>query len=213
MKNIMITDVTEKNFIIDFFKNKPNGRFLEIGANDGEPTQDTEPMWGLVEKGWSGVYCEPNPISCAKLISNILPYKDKIQVFNGAVSMNNNEGLVDFYLSLQTRMSSSLDPTWSKKQYYYKPEHQQYPMITSMVSFQSLIDFVGNDFDCISIDVENNSAVVSDLLMSIDWGQFKNCKVLCLEAATSKVIEYLKTFNYTEFIKTPVHNLLCIKPT
>ena len=215
--------IIEKYFIQDFFKDQPTGRFLEIGACNGDTNEDSEPMWTLVEKGWSGVYCEPNPISCASLIENIFPYKDKIQIFNGAISLPNSpSGLEDFHLCLDIPSISSFSLDWpeclTKSEHWL--EHfsnlkiypdKQISIITNTVSFQTLIDKVGNDFDCISIDIEANLTNVEELIMSIDWGQFKNCKLLCLEIGGGRYGAYLEKFGFISQIKTKNHNIICLK--
>jgi hypothetical protein len=216
-------EIIEKYFIQDFFKDQPTGRFLEIGAKDGEPDMDSEPMWTLVEKGWSGVYCEPNPISCASLIENILPYKDKIQIFNGAISLPESPGrLEDFHLCFDIPSISSFDVDWqeqtTKGDYWLEhfphlklDTNRQISIITNTVTFQTLIDKVGNDFDCISIDIETGLDKVEELIMSIDWGQFKNCKLLCLETSGNKYLAHLEKFGFTSHLVTKNNNIICLK--
>ena len=216
-------EIIEKYFIQDFFKDQPTGRFLEIGARDGEPDMDSEPMWTLVEKGWSGVYCEPNPISCASLIENILPYKDKIQIFNGAISLPDSPSrLEDFHICLDIPSISSFDVDWqeqiTKGDYWLEhfshlklDTNRQISIITNTVTFQTLIDKVGNDFDCISIDIETRLDKVEELIMSIDWGQFKNCKLLCLEINGNKCLGHLEKFGFSSHLKTKNGNIICLK--
>jgi hypothetical protein len=206
-------EIIEKYFVEDFFKDKPIGKFLEIGADNGGLGSDAEPMWGLVEKGWFGVYCEPNPISCAKLIENSMPYRDQIKIFNGAISLDGTSKLEDFYLSLDFSPISSLDKQWADK--IGNPVHMNkeswLPIITNTIDFQRFIDKVGNDFDCISIDIENESSCVDRLIMSIDWAQFKNCKLLCIETTKFGIEDYLKTFGFDYILETKNNNCICIK--
>jgi len=181
--NISMQDITMKQYVINFFKNKPTGRFLEIGADDGGPKDDTEPFWSLVEKGWSGVYCEPNPMSCATLIKNVMPYGDKIKIFNGAIAPTT--GIKDFYISMETGGSSSFDPNWMQQQDFYLPEHTQFPIITKTLTLSSLLDYVGWDFDAISVDIECKDYEVEEIFNNIDISKLTNCKLIIMEIGTN----------------------------
>ena len=205
-----MTDIIEKHFIVDFFKNQPTGKFLEIGSDDGGPKNEEEPFWGLAEQGWSGVYCEPNPISCAKLIKNVMPYGDKIKVFNGAVTPSSE--LLNFYLSIDTGGSSSFDPEWMKKQDFYLPEHRQYPIITNTVTLSKLLDFVGWDVDAISIDVEAKGNYVELMLADIDFTKLFNCKLICIEGGTLELCNKLELHGY-KVVQTKCGNFIFSKPT
>lgn len=54
--------------VIEFYKNKTNGFFIEIGANDGIDLSNTY----MLEKNylWKGICCEPIPDKYKKLIIN-----------------------------------------------------------------------------------------------------------------------------------------------
>lgn len=47
----------EQDFILDFFKEKDKGFFLDIGAGDGWNDSNTRALWDL---GWSGMLVEAN---------------------------------------------------------------------------------------------------------------------------------------------------------
>lgn len=190
-----MSKIIEKDFIPEFFKNYTSGRFLEIGANDGEPGGPNEPVWPLVEMGWSGVYCEPNPHACSKLLKNIRPYNKDIQVVNCAV--NKVGGLKKFYMSDEYPMSASLDPDWIGFMDFVKPGTYQYPIVTNTITMQQLVDFVGTDFDCISIDVENHILFYKELVESFDWSVFKKCKVLVMELQDQSLNWYFESIGYT----------------
>ena len=53
------------NILAEHFKNV-KGKFLGIGAHIGLD-------WGfpLLEQGWQGVYCEPDPFNCSKLFDKM----------------------------------------------------------------------------------------------------------------------------------------------
>ena len=54
-------EAAEKKLIRDYFDNKKNGFFVEVGAND--PTAIISQSWHLENQlNWTGVLVEPNPI-------------------------------------------------------------------------------------------------------------------------------------------------------
>jgi FkbM family methyltransferase len=186
--------IIEKEFIPNFFKESPKGRFLEIGANDGEPGNLHEPVWPLVEMGWSGVYCEPNPNACSKLLTNIKPYNN-ITVINGAVSIKG--GLETFYITDDYPMVSSLDPNWISRQSFVPKNSDQYSITTNTFTMQDLVNCVGLDFNCISIDIENTHEVYEKLVNSFNWKLFNQCKVIVIELCNETIQNYFISIGYT----------------
>ena len=198
-----MTELTIKQFVIDYFSNQSSGRFLEIGANDGEPYNNNEPFWGLVEKNWSGVYCEPNPIACSQLIKNVMPYGDKIKIVNGALSTD--VGLKTFYVSVDSKgPSSSLHSEWMAQQTYHKPNDRQYPIITNSFTLENLLDSVGYDFDAMSIDIETNEYQLEQMLHDFNFSKLNNCKLIMLEVCSKKITQSLLNLGYS--INTTVPN-------
>lgn len=169
--NDVFHNILSEHFVADF-----KGKFLGIGANVGLD-------WGfpLLEQGWTGVYCEPDPIACAQLIQNTEKFRDRVSIINSAVMPTS--GLRPFYLSLNSSFLSSMHSDWlenvlsyNKNQWDQNPK--KVPILTNAISFQELIDYVGNDFDLIVIDTEG---VDVEIAMSIDWSQFTKCTLLSLE--------------------------------
>ena len=208
--NNMMNDIIEKQFVVDFFKDQPTGKFLEIGACDGGPNSDDEPFWGLLEKGWNGVYCEPNPMSCTRLINNVMPYGDKVKIFNGAVAPTS--GLTDFYLSVDTGGSSSFDPSWMSQQYYYKQTDRQYPIITNTTTVNTLLNLIGWDVDAISIDVEAKpeSEFLKMLFNDVDLTKLTRCKLFIIEAVPNVLRDRLLDLGF-EMVFSKVHNSIFYK--
>jgi FkbM family methyltransferase len=190
-------ELTIKQIVINHFINQPNGKFLEIGSHDGEPTNDSEPCWGLVEKGWSGVYCEPNPMSCAQLMKNVMQFGERIKIINGALGKEN--GLKTFYVSVDKGMSSSFCKEWMSEQTYHEPNDRQYPIITNTFTIDTLLDTVGYDFDAVSIDIETPTDVFSNMLNGFDFSKLTNCKLIMLEVAPIWVRDSLVNLGYNGF--------------
>lgn len=163
------------NILKEFF-DSITGRFLGIGANIGLD-------WGfpLLEKGWTGVYCEPDPIAFSSLIQNTEKYRNNVSLVNAAILPS--DGLRPFYMSINSSFLSSLDPDWLEGalayfNYEFDKNPKKIPILVNTVSFQKLIDYLGNDFDLIVIDTEGFDV---EIAASIDWRQFEKCKMISLE--------------------------------
>ena len=174
---IELTD-SEESIVQEFFKDQPMGRFLELGAKDGEPRNETEPCWNLLAKGWNGYYCEPNPISCGKLIRNTWPYRNQTRIFNGAVAGTNRFDALYIALDDELASCSSLDLEWMNKQPFVTTRQYPFGLNTHSIGFDQLIQYIGSDFDFISIDIEGSD---NEVIASVDWNIFTNLKLICAE--------------------------------
>lgn len=159
----------------DLFPN--SGHFLGIGANIGKDWS-----FPLLEKQWTGVFCEPDPSACSELIKNTKQYSNQVTIVNSAIM--GSSGLRPFYVSLNSSFLSSMRPEWMhkllsieyNKVWDSKPE--QVSIVTNAISFQELINYTGSEFDLIVIDAEGSDA---EIAASIDWSQFSKCQAVCLE--------------------------------
>ena len=125
--------------LTDIFDNT-NGHFLGIGANIGNDWS-----FPLLEKQWTGIYCEPDPQACATLIQNTEKYREQITIVNSAVM--GSSGLMPFYLSMNSSFLSSMRSDWMHQllsvEYnkHWDKNPQQVPIITNAISFQDLINY------------------------------------------------------------------------
>jgi len=162
------------NILADHFKNV-KGKFLGIGAHIGLD-------WGfpLLEQGWQGVYCEPDPFNCSKLLENIEKYSNQVKVVNSAITPTG--GVMPFYSSYNSSFLSSLDPDHLQTAISYNSSWDSnpkvIPFLTNTLSFQNLINYVGKDFDLIVIDAEGYDVEIAE---SLDWSQFGKCTLVSLE--------------------------------
>lgn len=192
----------EKFVVEEFFVNLPKGRFLEVGANDGNPTLNDEPVWGLKQKGWEGVYVEPNPSSCANLLKNIGPNRPEIQVVNCAISQKSE--LKTFY-SVTAKLGSTGTSSFQKDWITFLSQSLQNrvsfitPIIINTITFDQLFDYVGDNFDFISIDTENTSHENDELIQSINFARLQKCKMLMIESISDSSIRFLQKFNYIPY--------------
>lgn len=189
----------EKFVVEEFFEHLPKGRFLEVGANDGGPQTDDEPAWGLKEKGWAGVYVEPNPASCANLIKYIGPKRPDIQIVNSAITIDS--GLKTFY-SVTAKTGSTGTSSFRKHWLPFLPDELQQrvsfirPILIHTITFDQLLDHVGTDFDFVTIDVENLPNENDEFIQTINFGRLEKCKMIMIECITDSSIQYMKKFGY-----------------
>lgn len=85
------TQTDEQPVILRELADIPNGRFLDIGAHDGQTLSNTR---ALAISGWSGTLVEPNPYLFMELLNR---YKNdpKFTLINAA--MSDKSGLTDFF--------------------------------------------------------------------------------------------------------------------
>ena len=85
----------EKALVRQYFDNKRNGIFLDIGAND--PIAPESQSWHLEDKlDWSGVLVEPNPL----FIDKCKKYRPNSISFNCAIVGDETEDQVVLYIPL-----------------------------------------------------------------------------------------------------------------
>jgi FkbM family methyltransferase len=169
----------------EHFQNK-TGKFLGIGANIGKDWS-----WPLLQKGWQGILVEPDPAAFVALIKNSREFHDQLKIVNTAIS--SQSGLSPFYLSLKSSWNSSMDKDWQNKTLENHPHNlsvQQddknhiQEILTNATGFQDFINYVGNKFDVIVIDTEGFD---SRIVMSLDWQQFQQCTLVCIEHEFSEI--------------------------
>src|SRR6478609_4530845 len=83
----------EEQHILEYFKDQPTGRFLDIGAFDVFKFSNTR---ALFEKGWGGILVEPVPALYKAIADHYSPYQN-IEVLNCAVGDRGGE--IDFFES------------------------------------------------------------------------------------------------------------------
>ena len=198
---------TEEEFVREFFKDQPTGRFLELGAQDGAPERHNEPCWNLLVKGWHGYYCEPNPISRGQLIRNTWPYRHRTIILNTTVRGTDTLDLFYMDLGHDYSSASSLHLDWMSEQPFGSGQ-TPYIINVHSIGFSKLIQCVGYDFDFISIDIEGSDDEVID---SIDWNIFTNLKLICTENPKQNSLERLSQAGFVPLGITRASNVFFIK--
>lgn len=159
----------EEIYILDYFSDKPKGKFIDIGSYDVFKFSNVR---ALYEKGWEGVMIEPAPQNFAAIAEH---YKDepRIKVLNVAVGETNGE--IDFYESNGDAVGTT-DEAHMKK---WGDAGIKYSKIR--VPQISVVDFFnehGKDTDFISIDTEATNIVVFRNIP--DW-VFERAQLICIE--------------------------------
>lgn len=143
----MHTQNDEAQIIARYFAGR-TGRFLDVGAHDGETFSNSR---GLVLAGWSGVLVEPAP---GPFLSMLDRYggNPSITLINAAVA--DVPGLVTFHESGGDMVGSINDAhaeRWSSA-----VKFRDYTLCA--ITPAQLLSRVGTAFDFISLDVEGGSA-------------------------------------------------------
>ncbi len=176
----MYSQNDEEQFILEYFKDQPPAKFLEIGAYDAERFSNTR---ALVNLGWSGVLIEPSPSVFPGLVE---AYKDndRIQLVNAALALQH--GLIEFYDSSGDAVSTT-NPAhmekWSK--------HAQYKKFwVNTITMEDIISTFGRNYDFISLDVEGTNV---EILKTID---LQHTRLLCVEHEDrdNEILEYCEGF-------------------
>lgn len=164
----MYSQNNEEKFIIDYFKNQPIGRFMDIGAYDVFKFSNVR---ALFEKGWKGILVEPSPDNF-KDINEHYKADNDVMVVNIAVGEEN--GTIDFY-SCQDAVSTSDEQHKNKWEAagvkYNKIKVFQLSVSNFMASY-----FV--DIDFLTIDTE---ATNINIFRAIPEYVFNRIKMICIE--------------------------------
>jgi len=161
-----------KNNILEIFKNKSTGYFVDIGAYDGLSISNTK---FLEEIGWTGVCIEPHPNVFKRLVEN-----RNCECINCAVWHENTE--VEFLsFTGYTEMLSGIKDSYDERHY-----NRILSELRTYGGNQELIKIKANKFedivkikeiDFLSIDTEGSEL---EILSRIDFNEF-NIKVICIE--------------------------------
>lgn len=181
----------EQKIILDYFQidyfQKPRweyliGRFLDIGANDGETFSNSRL---LALAGWKGVAVEPADVAFKKLhalyAKPAYPNLDPdVRCVNAAITTTDSP--IDFYDSgthLHQGDTSLLSTTRPEELARWKKSGEQFTKTTVRgITFATLLKECGvNHFDFITIDCEGADL---DVLRQIDLTAV-GCRLLCVE--------------------------------
>lgn len=165
----MYSQNQEEIFILEYFKDQPTGKFIDIGAFHVFRFSNTR---ALYEKGWSGILVEPAP-SNYKAIADHYKDEPRIEVFNFAVGLTNGD--IGFYESDGDAVGTTDLDHMNK----WGAAGVKYSRI--VVPQVSVTDFMTDHFegtDFLSIDTE---ATNLDIFRSLPAFVFEQVKLICIE--------------------------------
>lgn len=174
----MYSQKKEDNLIWEYFKNKPVGHLLDIGANDGKLFSNS--LW-LIEHGWGGVLVEPSPKAFDKLLDTH-GTNPKIQMFNYAIT--DHDGEIDFYESGSVKVTGRYENTSLVSTIipdYLRPWAMRVSFEKLIVPCKSFASFLNDSdtkkFEFITIDAEGEDF---GILKQMDLNAL-GCQFICIE--------------------------------
>lgn len=195
----MYSQNQEELFILEYFKDQPTGKFIDIGAYDVFKFSNVR---ALYEKGWKGILVEPAPENF-KSISDHYKEDKEMEVLNCAVGVNGGE--VDFYSCEDAVSTTNID-------HMKKWEAAGVPYKKIRVTQVNVIDFMNQyckDIDFLSIDTE---ATNIQLFRMIPDFVFEQIKLLCIEHDNQdeEISARLKRFGFNT-LHTNAENIILAK--
>lgn len=189
---------TEQEVILDYFSNKKDGKFLEIGAFDPFLFSNTR---ALVEMGWSGVMVEPDKV-CMDRLKKEYSNNNKITLIEKAIAEHN--GQIEFYSSNGDAVgTTNLDHVelWSSAVNFNK-------IVVESLSMFEFLKTHGQDVDFLNIDVESTNI---DLFNLIPDSFFEKLQLFCIEHNNKEeyILEKLYKFGFKELLFNPENLILC----
>jgi len=157
----------EEDIILNLFKLKRNGTFLDIGANDGVTLSNT---FALANNyGWTGLLVEASPKAYERLLKNYELINGQIDFQN--VAIGKEDGFLDFYESgellnkgdvalVSSGVKSELDRWASLNMPFEK-------LSVTMTTIKTMLERSRHfRFDLLSLDIEGMEL---DVLPQIDF--------------------------------------------
>jgi len=163
-------------FVLNYFKNKRNGIFIDIGANDGVSLSNT--YYLEKELGWSGICFEPIPDIFSKLDKN----RDCIKIMAGVADKVSTEKFT--FVDGPSHMLSGMTKEYNEQhKQRIKKEIQTLGGSIKELDVQCVVlnDILEEhkmyNIDYLSLDTEGNEFKI---LKNIDFNKFK-IKVMTVE--------------------------------
>lgn len=167
-------------------KNKKEGIYIDIGANDPNHWNNTKYFYN---KGWSGINIEPNP----ELFSKLSKFRPRDINLN--IGMGPKKGALKFYKMSDDKISTFDAATIPE---FERAGHKvietlELPVLPLKDIFEKY--YPDKKVDFISVDVEGFDL---EVLKSNDWSKYRPVFVI-LEILRGKedLIDYMSSINYS----------------
>jgi FkbM family methyltransferase len=180
------------------------GHFLNVGANDGR--DQTLP---LLQSGWHGTYCEPDPTAVARLLETTQEHWDRVTILNVAISPNG--GMAPFHLASKNYLSS-LQSGWAESLGHIVQAPMHGPVgyksagtiWHNCLTMTQLLERSDQVFDYIQTDAEGSDM---DIIASVDWSRFPGTQMICTEAQTTVLKHLCRSGNFMITDQTPTNSI------
>lgn len=154
----------EELFIEDYFADKPNGRFIDIGAYDVWRFSNVRKLY---EIGWGGVLVEPAPPNY-KSISEHYANDSRVIVLN--IAIGETTGEIDFYDCNGDAISTTDEAHKAK----WEAGGVKYTKIkVQQVSTVGFFNTYGHDVDFLSLDTESTNVIIFRSIPDFVWERLK----------------------------------------
>jgi FkbM family methyltransferase len=163
MSHYIASETEEKQLVLQFFGQKRDGVFVEVGANDPVSGSQT---WLLEQNGWRGVLVEPQSAHYEKLRAR----RKNSQVFQLACGAPGEEGEMDLLLAVQDGLSTLQDPRDAPGAGFVGAERVKVTTLDKVLHSAGL-----ERFDFLSLDVEGHEIQV---LCGLDFEKFRPALIL-----------------------------------
>jgi len=174
--NIEMGQLGQVSYIVDYFKHKKGGFFIEAGAFDGEYLSNT--LYLEKNLSWSGLLIEPNKMAFNSLASR----NRKSQLLNACLSLHKYpEEVVFDAADVVGAIQDDTNPDNDTKSWVPAEKRSQYPL-QCFPLFSILLALHNPRVDLLSLDIEGAELPV---LATLPW-QKTNIETILLEVEHSK---------------------------
>ena len=183
----------EEAVLLDFFGDKADGTFLEIGAFHPTRLSNTR---ALIERGWSGVMVEMSPYALVDLIE---AYKDnpRIRIVAGAVTMHPEPPSAAWLVPKDDVTDGAITTTeaWHRDKWagtLAAQGRKHVPLTAATISLAELYHLLPAQVDLISIDTEGTSA---QLALAFPYDRF-GIKAAVIEHDNNEAVSGLLSLGF-----------------
>ena len=192
IKSPILEELIEKQLVWEFFGRKPDGFYVEVGANDPHSGSQT---WLLEQNGWRGVLVEPQAALCEKLR---LERKNSM-VFQVACSGPDKEGEALLHIGAHNGVSTLEKQIDSHGAQFVGTERVKITTLDKVLREAGAIKI-----DFLSIDVEGHEI---EVMRGFDFGKYRPSLILIEDGVrTLDKHRFLKQHGYRLIKRTTLNN-------
>jgi FkbM family methyltransferase len=180
----------EQEAILEAVKDLPTGRFLDIGAYDGETFSNT---LALAELGWRGVYVEPGATAFKKLAEfwEGKVGRDKMTLIHALVGLESRD-LVDFWDCGDLYSTTEKE---NRERFQHTAHFSEAKILMPQIGISELLQKF-EPFDVVSIDTEGTSVALFTRMLYLCFFP----RVICVEHDGCNLIASF--YGYREVLRT-----------